>query len=539
MLLYSQKFIFICSLSNSNSVYSKILSPDVLSNLENIYIPGGEPNDSRVIRTVREINDYYQSGGRDAIYKCSCYYWYFVGECGYPMMTFNCRECGKILGGLHHILEKRDGHVRIYKDQAHRNEDRYRNSFPVDYIFFNQLCTEAERQNVPIKGFKSVKLNFFMDTKKQVRNISQVTYRILSFIFFSCIYCNEKLEYINSNDIKNFYFTPDNSNDDHTKKQSILLILEIIWKLLIEELMKRNVNNISCFLNLIIPEITKIIINNNSGLSTPEERNEFEVSCNNVIENEITNYVNNSELYINNNKLLLDIKEDTIKSILQETSNSNKLQKYYPLIKYFNVANYPNIENFNTQFDTIPNRNSKYPVITNYLYSIKNIENDINGFLKSFKLINPLITYCLNKYNNKISRKEAKNIIIENELKADKIMRNLFRNFKKGWKNIYKKLSNYDCHGQLPVKLITEKDCLAYLLNDNLEDGYGKYIATAYKDMITYQNSFLQPLITNDPSIDHLYTYSNQIKKRIVIQRANPDNIVSLDIENDIFNSFD
>eukprot|EP00833_Pecoramyces_ruminatium_P015847 jgi/Orpsp1_1/1189879/evm.model.d7180000075169.1 len=535
MLLYSHKFAFICSLSNSNSVYSKILSPDVINNLKNIYIPGGEPNDSRIIRTVREINEYYQNGGRDAIYKCSCNYWYFVGQCGYPMMTFNCKECGQLIGGTNHKLVDRPGHVRIYIDETHRNNDKYRNSFPVSYIFFNQLRADAEKENIPIKGFKKVKRDFFINTKKQVRNISQVTYRILSFIFYSCIYYNEKLEYINSNDIKNFYYS-----DAQNINQSILFMLEEIWKLLIDELIKRNVNNIRCFLNLIIPEITKLIINNNSGLETLQERNTFETACNNIIENEIKNYVNDSEIYNNNNKSLLNIKDDTIKSILQETSDINKLpQNYYPLIKYFNITNYPNFDNFNVQFESIPNRNKTYPIITNYLYAIKNIEIDISEFLKNFNLINPLITYCLNKYDNKISRNEAKKIKIYKELQNDDNMRILFKNFKNGWENIYKRLSNYDCHGQLPEKNITENDFLAYILNDNLEDGYGKYIATAYKDMITYQNEFLKPLITNDPSIDYLYTYSNQIKNSIVIQKANPYNIVTLDIKNDIFDSFD
>eukprot|EP00833_Pecoramyces_ruminatium_P007874 jgi/Orpsp1_1/1181906/evm.model.c7180000079088.1 len=495
MLLYSHKFAFICSLSNSNSVYSKILSPDVINNLENIYIPGGEPNDSRIIRTVREINEYYQNGGKNAIYKCDCNNWYFVGECGYPMEKFKCSECGQLIGGTKHKLVDRPGHVRIYMDEAHRNNDKYRNKYPVSYIFFNQLRADAEKENIPIRGFKQSKRDFFIDTKKQVRNISQVTYRILSFIFYSCIYYNEKLEYINSNDIKKFYYS-----DAQRNNQSILFIMEEIWKLLIDELIKRNVNNIRCFLNLIIPEITKLIINNNSGLETLEERNSFENKCNIVIENEIANYMNNSETYIRNNKLILDIKEDTMKAILQETTNLDKLpEKYYPLIKYFNITSYPNFDSFNVQFETIPNRNKKYPVITNYLYALNNIKININESLKIFNLINPLITYCLNKYNNKISRKEAKKIKIYKELQNDDNMRILFINFKNGWEKIYKRLSNYDCHGQLPEKNITENDCLAYILNDNLEDGYGKYIATAYKDMITYQNEFLKPLITNDP----------------------------------------
>ena len=43
---------------------------------------------------------------------------------------------------------------------------------------------------------------------------------------------------------------------------------------------------------------------------------------------------------------------------------------------------------------------------------------------------------------------------------------------KKGWENIYKDISNYDCNGKLPAKKITEDDFLAYCLNDDWEDNY-------------------------------------------------------------------
>ena len=99
-------------------------------------------------------------------------------------------------------------------------------------------------------------------------------------------------------------------------------------------------------------------------------------------------------------------------------------------------------------------------------------------------------------------------------------------------------MSNYDNHGKLPEKNITEDDSLAYYLNDILEDNYGKYIATAYKDFITYQNSFLMPLIENNAINEYLYPFSITIKKEIIAQRATKKELVSLKIDNDIYKSF-
>ena len=117
-------------------------------------------------------------------------------------------------------------------------------------------------------------------------------------------------------------------------------------------------------------------------------------------------------------------------------------------------------------------------------------------------------------------------------------MEKLFKNFQKRRKNIYTILSNYDYHGKLPIKDINENYSLSYCLNDNLEDGYWKFITTAYKDFITYQNVFLKPLIENNLNNQYLYSYSNQIKKEIIVQKVRKQEIVSIEIKNNEFKSF-
>ena len=394
------------------------------------------------------------------------------------------------------------------------------------------MIAEAENEKkIQIKGFTKIPKSFFFEQEKKVRNMSNVTYRVLSFIFYSCIYYNEKLGYLKSEDLHNFYFS-----DENEQNKSIEYILIETWKILKEELLKREIENIQCFINMIIPEISKIIFDNDKTMTNPDERFAFEELFNQVIENAILNYQDYYIIYIKNNKEILEMKDDNIKSILQETSDLTSLSpKIYPLINYFTATNYPNYEKFLDQLSLVPNFEIQYPVISNYL----NIQTENIKFLMSFHKINPFVTYMLDKYSNKISREEAKKIKIKEELEKNEDMKKLFNNFKKGWENIYNDLSNYDCHGQLPPKNINENDCLAYCLNDNLEDDYGKYIATAYKDIITYQNSFLKPLIENNSNNEYLYPYSNQIKKEIIVQRASEKEVVSLKIKNDIFESFE
>ena len=261
---------------------------------------------------------------------------------------------------------------------------------------------------------------------------------------------------------------------------------------------------------MVIPELSKLIFTSQKSMNNPNERNEFEILCIKIIENKILNYKKYYIIYINNNKEILEIQDNNIKSILQETSENNNLTEIeFPLIKYFYASNYPNYKNFIEEFNMIPNNFKQYPVPTNYLNACKDKSIE---FLENFKYINPFVRYTLEKYSNKILRDEAKTILIKNEIDKNNEMKNLFNNFKKGWKNIYENLSNYDCNDKLPEKDITENDCLAYWLNDKSENDNGN-ICTAYKDFITYQNNFLKPLIENNAINEYLYPYSMTIKK--------------------------
>ena len=529
MILYSNKFALICSFAKPNSIFSKYISPQVKEHLKNLYIPGEDSNDAVIIKTGKEISDFLQIGNRGA-YLCSCNHWYTIANCTYPNQTSKCSFCGQLIGGENHSLIKRAGHVRVYL-----NPSEYM-PYSVPHIFLNDLMARVEEEmKKQFKGFKRVLRNFLIDSTRKVRNLNYITYLILIFIFYSCIYFLEISGILSPKEMEDFYYL--DANDD-PKYRSILPILTDIWEILSMELKKLNISNIACFLNSILPELSELIINHDNIFENPKERADFELLCNNIIENAISNYENTCKIYVDNNNKILHNQENTLKSIFEETSNINRLPpKIYPLIKFFKVIDYPTVEKFNEYFKSLPNRNEIYPVVTSYLNGVNTTaEENPMEFLKSFKLINPLINYTLTKYNNKLSRTEAKNISIESELYRDQKMKILFNDFKKGWGKVYDKFTNYDCHDILPPKMITERDRLAYLLNDNFEDDYGKYIASFYKDIITKQNKFLEPLLRNDSDLNQ--GFSRQInRKKIIVQRADPNEIVSLKIQSPLFKS--
>jgi len=193
---------------------------------------------------------------------------------------------------------------------------------------------------------------------------------------------------------------------------------------------------------------------------------------------------------------------------------------------------------FEDQLYSLENALDQYPVITNYINLIHNNKKQIE-FLGNFEKFNRFIVYVLNKYSNKYSREEVKQIKIKEELNKNLFMNNIFEDFREAWENIYKILPVLNCEGKLKEKNITKEDTLDYILNDNLKNTNGRYIASAYKNFITIQNDFLKPFSEIKNAKDYLLPYIHQIKKEIVIQKCNLNEMISFNIENEIFDSFD
>ena len=71
-------------MSNSESFYSYIISPQILEYIKEKYIPGGEPNDSLKIQSAEKIKKLFEGGLYKGLYMCSCNDFYVVDNCGKP-----------------------------------------------------------------------------------------------------------------------------------------------------------------------------------------------------------------------------------------------------------------------------------------------------------------------------------------------------------------------------------------------------------------------------------------------------------------------
>ena len=170
-----------------------------------------------MLYSIQEIEKYLQdipdtAASMKAAYICSCNKWYDVAPCGFPMQESICCICGKKIGGIDHYPNNREGHFRIFKNETQQNNVmnsaaswlkgrivRHKTIQTLKQEFENTMKEEH-------KGIKSISLDFFNDENKNVRELNQISYRILSFIFFSYLFSAKILGYINDNTINENLF---------------------------------------------------------------------------------------------------------------------------------------------------------------------------------------------------------------------------------------------------------------------------------------------------------------------------------------------
>ena len=375
---------------------------------------------------------------------------------------------------------------------------------------------------------------------KDVRYLNQVSYRLLSFIFYSNLYFAEKLNYLRKENINDYLLKmPKGENDNSI---NCFEILKITYKLLKDELSNKGINQIQIYLNMIYPKLKELIHKTNE-MNTIEKRRNFENDINYLVEISFLNYQKYYEKYIKENDNIQELNYVSNKSIITENVDYSFIpQKEYPLLKYFTFTNYPIREKFETKFEEIRNKNI-FPVINSFIKFYNEGEEEK---IQNLPLINPFSLYMINRHSYNLTRKEANNKSINDDLikiPNNKIMK-MFENFKKGYDKLLSLIKSSDliCHANRQNNGIRKKNILltdeiAYCLND-LGEEKGMILATFYHELIKIQNNFLNSIQKFINGGELKYICQN-INKEILIQNAIPSEIIDLNIHSDIFNSFE
>ena len=592
LFLYSYKFPFSCSLSNKISIYSKMISKNCMKEIFNSYIPGAELFSDLFIESYFTINKFIESSNKggygDGFYVCNCGEWYYNPPCGVPVNTTNCLKCKKEIGGNKEILTKRGKEkyekeiIRVYYDEnnkmnVEKREDlikRYKGHW-YDSILLKDFKIEIEnKMNKDYKGILNNNYLLFVNENKKIRKMSQISYRILSFIIYSNIYFNYILGYINDKDILEKELVPIEEEEfkeqliekeivnwesfrieilkkrtESRKMNDILNILKKIWELLNKALIKENVPNIHCFINIIFTPLNDLI-KNSKEMKTPEERNEFEENFDKIVKSYIKNYLseekseekyNSFQNYIKINDSFQTINNDPVLGFPSFIEQNNP--KYRYLNDLYSVKTV-SIEELKNILKTIENSFDLYPVLNNYLETNK----ESIDYLQNINLMNDFVLFTIENYSYQIDRDTAKKLNMKSEIRKKKIPEKSFQNFKIAYNDhkIYLKEPQYNCHvlkkDIIPIKKLDENiDPLLPLFSfliDNGEYGDGMKIAAVYSDFIKIQNKFLNCVKSKLEKNDKHRNLVKKMSQKIPPQKAKKCNIISFKINSENYSSF-
>eukprot|EP01038_Epipyxis_sp_PR26KG_P006688 gene6688-9172_t len=257
-------------------------------------------------------------------YRCGCGYIYVIGECGKPMSSAPCRQCGRVLGGEEHVFAD---NTQVPMNEMQEDEKGY--FFPHEFSFNRN---HSERKLTPDE------------------------YRILS-LFVHCSVLVSVLTSSNEEVMESF----------HSSQQETIQMLwdRIIqdWDTLNNRLVEGRKEILCGLLHCIIHEIE--LLSNEMPLTrlpnTPEERklaeDNFSIIVRELLKEPTLHGTDACNRMMEGDKISLLEREVTEIDIL------NVNMPYYQIARCIRIVSQPTFESFSDTYFSDGNNLTRYPVI--------------------------------------------------------------------------------------------------------------------------------------------------------------------------------
>ena len=533
ILFYAFRFVFciICE-GNTNNFFYQLLTDNAIKTINENMIPGKLTNTNDFIQTFEIIKQNFKRDPYYSAYLCSCGYHYSIGQCSFPTKEFLCPKCNHIIGGKAHILHRREGHKRIFFNNQHKDKllSLYYADKTIPYILLKDLENDVNnKKNELFKGLKKESKQYFLKRRRKIRQINYITFRILNFILHGFILYSNCKEYISDEYL----------NNNLIDSMTCFYIMEKDWEIIDTELKIKQIPNIQIFLNVIFDKVISLM-KQQKNFNYDLKLNTFEKEIEKIINDAMINKEIINE-YINNNNIMTDSIGFSDRLIILENDIFNiNIEKNYPDMKYFKKSKLPKIKDFKKEFNSLEENSDNYPLINYILDEHSNIK-----YLKYLPSINNLCNRVINYCSYRYSRQEAKKIDIREEFA------NLCEEIKEFIK-IYNKLrpliKQIDCrelhdkNGNLYFNDLINEQYLSNFCVDLGEFNYGYVLTGIYREMINWQNQFIN-VVLNSKNLNNK-NYSELFEQEIMIQDSTENDIIKFpsikEIKNDVIikNSF-
>ena len=339
--------------------------------------------------------------------------------------------------------------------------------------------------------------NHLKKDNKPVRNLSQVSFRLLNFILYSHIYF-----------VKIYY-----NNEKYKKYLPYGMeweeLLNECWELLKNELKKKNINDVEDFMDNIFSDIFPVL-NQHEEIEDYEELLSIEKELENIISEKIMNFT-----------YKIDEKE----------KNDSIISNYYSLNygeedNYFdNLFVYSDYINEDFLLKELSHKDDeKYPVLRKYLENNKKLtkENKNELSLGNLLIFNKTLNLVKDKYIFRTSKTDAENINL-NDTNIG-----IYNNNEKLFDEFIDFINKYNENNKNNLPKLSKKNNLIDFLIDE-DNEFGSLYKIIYKKFISMQNKEIKKLL--DLKIKNKI-FSEDYIKNIDIQSAQEDEIFSLDSSN-------
>ena len=536
IFMYALRFVINSSQFNKNNFYYNLLTQKCKENINNNYIIGTLPFNNIFLKSYYSLNVLLRTPTPTptGYYICTCGQYYTLGNCTCPSSTFNCYNSNcklKISGTGHRLLGPEAGqtdHWRVILEEKDKKVTSYAEieirAGKIPCIFLDEYKKRYVDKyiNQQPKGIKKEETEDFIERKDGVRTLDELSFRLLNFVLYSHIFFSNILENITDDDVKLY------THGDFTCFRTI----EKTWEMIENILNEKGINNIKSFMNIIFDKFGELF-SSIKDVSTIEIRQNLETEIRKYIDELIKNkeiYIELENNYNKYNEKMKGSDPNSLIEILSENYSPFDEEIYkdenYPNMKLTLISKYPNMIELERFLGMQPDYSKNFCLLNQVL-----ISNEEYGLIENVENINKLVDYLFKKYNNKIERDKAKTLKIkecfENE-NFEEIKNNLLEPYINSWNKIKSKCTKYLCRPDMPELNITMDHTLIHFLPDDGELYGGMYLASAYKNIIDWQNSFIDIVISSIGPHSLLKSYLSQLNQEIYIQEATDEDLVKI-----------
>ena len=525
---------------NEDGIYSPLYKIKNINNLTEKLYPGSDTKDEPFYELYSKIINHFKEKQNEGCYVCLCSKGFYHSiSSGFPDFydkNIKCPNCLKDIGAIYKenkfekklIIVKRPKYFRIFKDNEELEElkkNKYKRK-KLDEINFMTLNEFKEKYIQKLvnneKGLPIINKNSFKKDNKIIRNLSQISYRLLNYILYSHLFFARILTKTNKFDD----FLPKGMNWGET--------LNECWILLKNELSQKEINKIDIFMNLTFKDLF-YKLHNEENIDNYEDLLDFEKDLEELIQEKVQLSQKECEKY---KKLMNENNEDKNSSInlLKEKYKSQNYKKdEYPYYEYFYYCDYLDEKYIIEKLSHMDE--NKYPILKKYLeYQNKDKNENDDYSLDNLYLYNTTLNLFNENYSHKITRESAEKKL----LKDDEIYQNIEnKKLINDFIIYFNKLKIKNSKDNTIIELKVDQNHLCDLfLDDNNE--IGKTYKDIYKKFIRKQNDEVENLL--DIKIISGVFNSNCTNK-INVQQIRKDEIFTIQIPenfsftNIIFNS--